>query len=202
MVAIPSEAFRRACGRFVGLCAVLLCSSAFTARADAPAPSDRRPLEWVIPGGQEPIVIQMLGGTGALAGCRYENIHMSGDRVDASFRCTGRATLLEIRLAHRSSMFCSGACTEKFVLTVPTDAPAGFADALRTSVASHEARFVFRRPDERRRRGAALDWWLEHGPSLGIGTLLLLVVVRAVLRRRRERTAEASAPSEGDSSAS
>lgn len=202
MAVTPIASIPKTLRRFVRACAALALLAAGPARADDPAPSPGPRLEWVIPMGQEPVVIQMLGGTGTLAGCRYENIHMSGDRVDASFRCEGRATLLEVRLAHRASMFCSGTCTEKFVVTVPADAPAGFAEALRTSVASHEARFVFRRPDERRRSGAALDWWLENGPTLGIGGLLLLVVVRALLRRRRERRAATATTDEGNPSAS
>lgn len=170
-----------------------------SARADAPGP----PPAWVIPGGQEALVTDMLGGTGALTGCSREDVAIRGDRIDADFRCDGSAELVRARLERRGESECTGVCTEKFSLSILSPAPAGFVEALRGRVAQHEDRFVFSRPEASRapagsgsphgivgepvrvaEEGALRAFAIDHGPAAVSGSLLAFFVVRALVRRR------------------
>jgi hypothetical protein len=112
------------------------------ARGDEAAP--------VIPPGREAAVLDLLGGSEALAGCRLAGARIDGRYVAADYACTGGAAHVELR--HPSEQVEAAARTRAFALVVRGAAPPDLVAALAERV---------------RAREGAWQWSLATPPSAG-----------------------------------
>ncbi|MFO0758271.1 MAG: hypothetical protein U0359_17385 [Byssovorax sp.] len=103
----------------------------------------RRGTSYMIPGGQDALIGQMLGGSPA--GCSLERASIPGDHIEARFRCPdGRAAAIELR--HPSTALPALAVTQRFLVRAGDPAPpAAMLDALTASIRDNERSFVWKR---------------------------------------------------------
>lgn len=97
---------------------------------------------WVIPPGQDGVVLQMIGRE--VAGCTASNISVAADHVAVTFSCEGVERPL--RLVHRDAAEEGARRTENF--GIAGDAPEALLDALVRQISEHEADFRWVRPTE------------------------------------------------------
>lgn len=87
-----------------------------------PTPHEQ-PDGWVIPPGQESLLVAMLGGDRPVEGCVAQETSIEQDRVHIRYRCDPGGTTPTIVLRHRGEGQCAGTCTAKFAITARTETP-------------------------------------------------------------------------------
>jgi hypothetical protein len=116
---------------------------------------------WVVPGGQEALVEQMLGAPPAP--CSFLGAAIDRSLVRARYQCADRPFVVELR--HPSEVPPGALRTQQFGIVVPPEAPPGFDAALAGTLRAHEAGFRWSstesvaadRPSDRVSRASILD---------------------------------------------
>ena len=143
-----------------------------------PTPVD----EFVIPPGQEELLADMLGRGATLPGqCQLSAGDINGAIVVGTYTCPAGQVVFELR--HPSKAPADASHTDKFAVVVKSGAPpAGLADALLTSIKSHEAQFKWLslRPPEAQASHGFLSTLI---PVLGVAAVIF--VLRRMRRARR-----------------
>ncbi len=133
----PAARRRMPCGRAVAVAAV---SSALLAASVVAASDDEsRPVEPVIPPGQEALIARMLGRGMTLPDCTLVSCGVKYTVIEATYSCVDGDVTLE--LGHPQN---APAQTAQFAITIQSGtAPPDLQNSLVSLVRSHEADFVW-----------------------------------------------------------
>jgi hypothetical protein len=135
--------------------------------------------EHVIPGGQEPLLLDMLGAKDALpGGCKLAGVSVDKTRAVARYECgAGQASL---ELSHRSA---SGSVkTDKFALSPQAGASSELTDAIASRIRARESTFRWDEPVPAAPvvKKAPSKWWRR---LRGLTVFFAIVAIPIALRR-------------------
>lgn len=135
-----------ACGRTSLLIALLLLAGPVAARgeAEAPAPAESAPFQYVIPPGQEELLADMLGrGQTLPGGCTFTNGQIEKTAVVGTYTCSGGEVVAELQ--HPSLAPADAPHTATFALVVRKGAlPADLSAALLERIGAREGGFQWK----------------------------------------------------------